>query len=216
MLLGIDTCGATGTIALARWNDESVSLVAQTELAAKTYAAQFVPMIHELLEAQGSGPEDLKAIVVVNGPGSFTGVRIGVSSAKALAEALGIPLLAVSRLAVLAQNGGNGAAALDAGRGEFYFRVQSKEMLLNPEEIRKQFSDALVVCEESAADVFPEAVLIEPPSGADALVFATSRLFAKDFDDVATLDGNYVRRSDAELFAKQGDRGSRAVTAKVQ
>src|SRR5271165_4785449 len=103
LLLGIDTCGSTGTIALARWSDGALSLVAQTELAGKTYAAQLVPKIHELLETLSSCPEDLTAIVVVNGPGSFTGVRIGVSSAKALAEALGIPLLAVSRLAVLAQ-----------------------------------------------------------------------------------------------------------------
>src|SRR5271170_846048 len=134
MLLGIDTCGSTGTIALARWSDGALSLVAQTELAGRTYAAQFVPRIHELLETLNSGPEDLTAIVVVNGPGSFTGMRIGVSSAKALAEALDIPLLAVSRLAVLEQKAGTDAAALDAGRGEFYFRSHAEEALLTPEE----------------------------------------------------------------------------------
>src|SRR5271156_3143634 len=216
MLLGIDTCGATGTIALTRCSNDAVSLVAQVELAGKTYAAQFVPKINELLEAQDSVSEELKAIVVVNGPGSFTGVRIGVSSAKALAEALRIPLLAVSRLAVLAQKAGTDAVALEAGRGGFYFRAQSRETLLTPEEIRKQLSGALGVCEESAAQSFREVVLVDPPSAADALVFAMPRLQAKRFDDVAMLDGNYVRRSDAELFAKQGDRGSRAVTAKVQ
>ncbi len=209
MLLGIDTCGVAGTIALARWNDASVSLVAQAELAAKTYAAQFVPVIHELLEAQGSGPKDLKAIVVVNGPGSFTGVRIGVSSAKALAEALGIPLLTLSRLAVLAEKAGTDAAALDAGRAEFYYRAQSQETLLTPEEIRIRLNGVLGVCEESAGLAFPEAVLAEPPSARDALVFATPRLQAKDFDNVATLSGNYIRRSDAELFAKQIARRSR-------
>src|SRR5271155_237945 len=120
MLLGIDTCSVAGTIALARWSDGAVSLVAQTELAGRTYASEFVPQVRQLLEAQDSDPEDLKVIVVVNGPGSFTGVRIGVCSAKAIAEALGIPLLAVSRLAVLARKAGTDAAVLEAGRGEFY------------------------------------------------------------------------------------------------
>lgn len=216
MLLGINTCGPTGSIALARCSDDAISLVAQTELAGKTYAAQFVPKIHGLLKEHGSRLEDLKTIVVVNGPGSFTGVRIGLSSAKALAQALSLPLLAVSRLALLAKKAGTDAAALDAGRGEFYFRAQSREKLLTPEEIRRQLNGVLGVCEESTAQSFPGAVLVDPPSAADALVFAAPRLLAKDFDEVATLDGNYVRRSDAELFARQGDRGSPAVTAKVE
>jgi len=215
MLLGIDTCSVAGTIALARWSDGAVSLVAQTELAGRTYASEFVPQVRQLLEAQDSDPEDLKVIVVVNGPGSFTGVRIGVCSAKAIAEALGIPLLAVSRLAVLARKAGTDAAVLEAGRGEFYFRGQSQEALLTPEKIRLQLNGALGVCEESAAASFREVVLVDPPSAADALVFAMPRLSAKDFDEVVVLDGNYVRRSDAELFAKQRDRGSRPAIEKA-
>ena len=215
LLLGIDTCGSTGTIALARWSNDALSLVAQTELAGKMYAAQFVPKIQDLLEALSSGPGDLTAIVVVNGPGSFTGVRIGVSSAKALAEALGTPLLAVSRLAVLAHKVGTDAAVLDAGRGEFYFRAQSREVLLTPDEIRMQLNGVLGVCEESAAQAFPEAVFVDSLSAADALLIAMPRLLAKDFDDVSTLDGNYVRRSDAELFAKRDDRAAKAAGAKA-
>ena len=85
---------------MERWSDQRAR---QKELAGKTYSAELVPKIQELLEEQGVGLQELEAVVVVHGPGSFTGVRIGVSSAKALAEALNIPLLAVSRLAVLAQ-----------------------------------------------------------------------------------------------------------------
>jgi len=203
MLLGIDTCGGMGTVALARWSDETISLIGQKEIAGKTYSAELVPKMQELLAEQRVELQDLEAVVVVRGPGSFTGVRIGLSSAKALAEALNIPLLAVSRLAVLTHKAGTDAAVLDAGRGEFYFGAISGEALLLPGEVRERLLGRLAICEESAARVFPEAILADPPSAADALLFAIPRLRGNDFDDVATIDGNYLRRSDAELFAKR-------------
>ena len=215
MLLGIDTCGASGTIALVRWSDGAVFHLVQAELAGKTFAAQLVPKIQDLLASQCFSLEDLKAIVVVNGPGSFTGLRIGVSSAKALAEALSLPLLAVSRLAVLAQKAQADMAALDAGRDEYYFREQKQESLFTPEEVRRRLNGTLAVCEENAAHAFPAAVLVDPPTAADALVYAVPRLQAKDFDDIAMLDGNYVRRSDAELFAKPSARADQTTTVKA-
>jgi tRNA threonylcarbamoyladenosine biosynthesis protein TsaB len=215
MLLGIDTCGASGTIALVRWSDGAVSHLVQAELAGKTFAAQLVPKIQDLLASQGSNLEDLKAIVVVNGPGSFTGLRIGVSSSKALAEALSLPLLAVSRLAVLAQKAQADMAVLDGGRDEYYFRKQKQESLFTPEEVRRRLNGTLAVCEENVAHAFPAALLVDPPTAADALVYAVPRLQAKDFDDIAMLDGNYVRRSDAELFAKPGARADQTTTVKA-
>jgi tRNA threonylcarbamoyladenosine biosynthesis protein TsaB len=203
MLLGIDTCGAVGTVALAHWEDGAVSPVAQAELAGKTYSAQLVPKIQELLEERGLSPRDIEAVVVVHGPGSFTGVRIGVSSAKALAEAREIPLIAVSRLAVLEHKARAEAAALDAGRGEFYFRAQGHEELLTRQEINDRVTGIIAVCEDNAVLAFQDALRIDPPNAADALIYAVPRLVARDFDDVAAVDGNYVRRSDAEIFAKQ-------------
>lgn len=202
IVLGIDTCGATGSIALGRLENGAVVLLAQEELAGKTYAAQLVPAMRALLPNQGMDVGALEAIVVVNGPGSFTGVRIGVSSAKGLAEGLGVPLLAVSRLAVLAGKAGVERAALDAGRREFYFRDGEREFLLAAKDAEKFISGVLAVYEPAALQVFPEATLVEPPTAGDALRFATPRLLAGDYADVTTLDGNYVRRSDAEIFAK--------------
>ena len=201
MLLGIDTCGGAGSIALAQRTSDGLALIAEAEIAGKTYSALLVPKIRELLEANRRGPQDLESVVIVNGPGSFTGIRVGLSTAKGLAEALHISLVAVSRLAVLARNAASDAAALDAGRGEFYFRLHEDEALLTPAEIRDRFSGSFAVCEESAAAAFPDAILIPPPTAADALHYALPRIVAKDFDDLATVDGNYVRRSDAELFA---------------
>jgi tRNA threonylcarbamoyladenosine biosynthesis protein TsaB len=206
MLLGIDTCGGAGSIALARWTSGQIDLVAEAELTGKTYSAQLIPRIQELLEAQQCGAQDLEAVVVVHGPGSFTGVRVGLSAAKGLAEVLNIPLLALSRLDVLASKAGTNSAALDAGRGEFYLRIRREEALLTPDEIRARLNGVLAVCEESAYRAFPDAMLVQPPTAADALRCARPRMAAKNFDDVAAIDGNYVRRSDAELFAQHGAR----------
>lgn len=202
IVLAIDTCGTSGSIALARPENAEAMLLAQAELAGKTYSAQLVPAVSDLLSAQSLSVRDLQAIVVVNGPGSFTGIRIGVSSAKGFAEALSIPLVAVSRLAVLAWKAGRNSAALDAGRSEFYFRDGSSEFLLAAKHAPELIPKGIAVCEPSSLVAFPDAILIYPPTAADALQFAAHRLLAGDFADVASLDGNYVRRSDAEIFAK--------------
>ncbi|MGC2163162.1 MAG: tRNA (adenosine(37)-N6)-threonylcarbamoyltransferase complex dimerization subunit type 1 TsaB [Silvibacterium sp.] len=204
MVLAIDTCGATGSIALGRVDAGEISILTLTELAGKTYSAQLVPAARAMLTEQSVEIGELEAVVVVNGPGSFTGVRIGVSSAKGLAEGLGVPLLAVSRLAVLAWKGGVEQAAFDAGRGEFYVRNGTREFLLPVKDMPLTEPNEIAVCEMSAQRAFSGAVPVEAPTAGDALRFAAPRLLAGDFADAATLDGNYVRRSDAEIFSRTG------------
>jgi tRNA threonylcarbamoyladenosine biosynthesis protein TsaB len=206
MLLGIDTCGSTGTIALAQREGEQIAILGTAELAGKTYAAMLVPRIRELLETHSVSLQQMEAIILMNGPGSFTGVRVGVSAVKGLAEVLHTPVIAVSRLAVLAKKAQTRYAALDAGRGEFYFGDYANgnhEALLSADELRSAAPvSAVAICEEKTAAAFPEALLVAQPSAADALVVALPRLLVNDFDDLVFLDGNYLRRSDAELFAK--------------
>ena len=202
IVLAIDTCGPTGSIALGHVEGDAASLLAKTELAGKTYSSQIVPAVRGLLAGLGLDVASIEAIVVVNGPGSFTGVRIGVGSAKGFAEALGIPLLAVSRLAVLAWKAGVESAALDAGRGEFYFRDGSQEALIALSDLPLHASPPMAICEPSVQRAFPDAILVDAPTAGDALKFAAPRLLAGDFADVVALDGNYLRRSDAEIFAK--------------
>jgi tRNA threonylcarbamoyladenosine biosynthesis protein TsaB len=83
-----------------------------------------VPTLRALLADALIDLTQLTAVVVVDGPGSFTGIRIGLSAVKALAEALNLPVYPISRLRVLAQThsaaGAAMGAVLDAGRGEFY------------------------------------------------------------------------------------------------
>ena len=122
MLLSLNTCGSTASVALGVPGAQEVKILATANLAVRTYSARLIPEIAAMLESQRATVRDIEAIVVVNGPGSFTGIRVGLGTAKGLAEGAGIPLIAVSRLALLAGASGlpHVLAAVDAGRGEYY------------------------------------------------------------------------------------------------
>ena len=153
------------------------------------------------------------------GPGSFTGVRIGVSAAKGLVEAASIPLVALSRLEVLTRKAdvpGLTIAVFDAGRGEFYVGIyEAGNCLLESVVTRDQLIEhasnrpaRVLVCEprvEAALAELRPTVLGLPTLG-DALSIAVERWHARQFEDVMTLDGNYLRRSDAEIFSSHAIR----------
>lgn len=215
-ILLIDTCGVTGSVAVAD-TDCSPTIVASVSLPNRTASERLIPSIKSLVESITYGLQTLEAVVVVHGPGSFTGVRVGLSAAKGLCEALGLPLIAISRLAVLAGRVKSPAAAcvcalLDAGRGEFYFghyvdEVCIREALLSPDELLAGSTgepQLVVVCEASVANAVAalEPRLVAEPTAEDALPLALSRIQLRIFDDVATIDANYLRRTDAEIFAK--------------
>jgi tRNA threonylcarbamoyladenosine biosynthesis protein TsaB len=214
-VLGIDTCGPTGSVALARLTGESVEIPGQTEMEGRSYSATLLAEISELLARNGVTVRELAGIVVVHGPGSFTGVRIGLGTAKGLAEGAELPVMAVSRLEVLAAKVGTTVAALDAHRHEVFLRVsgaglEPREMLAGAAELA-QFDPAperIAVCDEAAQTVlkaaWPNAELVwsEPPSAGDALRLCGPRLVAGEHADVAVLDGHYLRRSDAEIFGE--------------
>lgn len=205
------TSGGEGSVALAD-TEAADAVVASETLPGRSSSERLVPAVRRLMEARGWRLSDLTAVVVVDGPGSFTGVRVGLSAAKGLCEAGGVPLIAVSRLALLAACVGEGAvhAVLDAGRGEFYYgeyvgRRLVREALLSEDEVRAAVGGGvLVVCEAKVAEALAgmrPRMVAEPVAG-DALAFAVERAGMGDFDDAALADANYLRRSDAEIFAK--------------
>lgn len=209
ILLAIDTCGGVGSVAITKCEPGSLQVLAYEELAGKTFSLYLVDRIQKALAVTGLALSEVDAVVVVNGPGSFTGVRIGVSAAKALAETMKKPLLAVSRLDVLASVAGVRQALLDAGRGEFYFRKSvepAEESLVTPEELQERLlaGEKVAICEESLTSALPEDSLarVVAPTAADACGVAFPRLAAGDFDDIEALDANYLRRSDAEIYSK--------------
>lgn len=207
----MDTCGSEGSVALA--DTELADAIAAIEvLPGRTASERLVPAVLRVMGACGWKLEDLAAVVVVHGPGSFTGVRVGLSAAKGLSEAGGVPLIAVSRLAVLAACGGDGVvhAVLDAGREEFYYgeyhgRECLRETLLTAEEVMVAAAEGtVVVCELKAAEALAGLVpkVVGEPRAQDILPFAMERAAAMVFNDAALLDANYLRRTDAEIFAK--------------
>jgi tRNA threonylcarbamoyladenosine biosynthesis protein TsaB len=209
-LLAIDTCGPSGSAALGRLTGNTVELIAKTELAGRTYSATLVSAVEELLTGQGIALRDIGCIVVVKGPGSFTGVRVGLSAAKGLAEGAGILLVAVSRLEVLARKAGAGAATLDAHRHELFLRLGNSgpvELLAGADDLASLPHPAnIAICDDPAANLLGAAwpavplMRVEPPTAADALLVAAPSIAAQRFDDIALLDGHYLRRSDAEIF----------------
>src|SRR5271170_3643130 len=125
LLLAVDTSGKNGSLALARaMPDQSqIDVLEVVPLAGGAFSAQLVPQIAALLEKYGYSRSDLGAFAVANGPGSFTGLRVGLAAIKALAEILQKPIVAISLLEAVACSGQAHArvlAALDAGRGDVY------------------------------------------------------------------------------------------------
>jgi tRNA threonylcarbamoyladenosine biosynthesis protein TsaB len=210
-LLAFDTCGEVGTVALVdlKHDATTVRCISQTELPGRTASARLMPAIDEMLRAAALELRVLRTLVVVHGPGSFTGIRVGLSTAKGLAHAAGVPIVAISRLAVLASLAtvrGDFLSVLDAGRNEFYARRAEREWLASLEEITAA-ADAgtpLLVAEERV-----EARLgawsphrVGPLDACAAAHAALASVRSGNSENLAGLDANYLRRSDAELFAR--------------
>lgn len=222
LLLVTDTSGKNGFVGLVRAGEgaeEAVEVIEEVPLAGGTFSAQLVPQISGLLEKNGLRKIDIDAFIVVSGPGSFTGLRVGLAAIKALAEILEKPIAAVSLLegvALAAQKNGRVLAALDAGRGEVYVgeyevangvaQVRS-EGLLRKEEFLSS-AKGFVVCTPDAAvarmlNQAGNPVLHFERVTAEMLArLGWAKMRAGTTVSPAQLDANYIRRSDAEIFAK--------------
>ena len=226
LVLGVDTCGPSGTVALGRISGDSLQILGQEELAGRSYSANLVRAVKGILQEREAVLRDVRAIVAVRGPGSFTGVRVGLSVVKGLAEPTAIPVIAVSRLEVLAWKAKASSSALDAHRHEIFLRVseagkEAQEMLVGKTELNsiRPPEGQLAVCDEATVTLltaaWPEKPLlrVDAPNAADAIQHAIGRVLTGDFVDLALLDGHYLRRSDAEIFGEAGANASRQAKA---
>jgi tRNA threonylcarbamoyladenosine biosynthesis protein TsaB len=211
-LLLIDTCGETAGIALSAGEQ----ILASEDLARGSASAEILSAIRRLLNQLNWRLGDLNAIGVVRGPGSFTGIRAGLATAKGLCEAAGLPLVAVSRLEVLADAASlqDGFAALDAGRGEAYIRdVRSgREWLCAGTDLAAACNGQRLAIAEPrlAAHLGDCNTIFRPLHAADALGATLLRL-REGGSDVGLTDANYVRE-EMDIYRKPAD-GSKSAGA---
>src|SRR5438270_2440124 len=214
LLLVTDTSGRTGSVALGRAvDDQGVQIVDSVPLAGGTFSAQLVPQIADILQRNGSRKSEIDAFIVVSGPGSFTGLRVGLAAIKALAEILQKPIVPVSFLEVVARAAGIDGrlvALLDAGRGQLYsgeYEISGAHAQLIQEhliarEVLPDLSRAVVISTPDAtlAGLSREAGLRTfelkaiPPE--IIAVLGWSKLCDGETASSEQLDANYVRRSD--------------------
>lgn len=195
-LLLIDACGETAGIALSTGEE----VLASEDLPRGSASADIIAAIRRLLLTQpGAQLRNLKAIGVVHGPGSFTGIRIGLATAKGLCEPAGLRMAAVSRLEVLANVAGliSGYAALDAGRAEVYVREvrTGREWLCATADLQLQcHGEPIALAESRLADQLEGCNTILRTLYASDSRATVLRKLRLGGSDVALTDANYVRQ----------------------
>jgi tRNA threonylcarbamoyladenosine biosynthesis protein TsaB len=214
LVLGIDTSGRQGGIALLRDGE----LLDSAPVAGGTFSAELVPQIAAMLHQHGLAKTDIGGFGVISGPGSFTGLRVGLAAVKGLAEILQAPIAAVSVLEAMAlstEKSGGVSAALDAGRSEYYFgdflvtggRAEMiREVLLPMNDLDMAAHGRVVaVCEPAVAELArasgADVVEVERPGAEAAARIGGGKIARGETVSVEALDANYIRRSDAEIFS---------------
>jgi tRNA threonylcarbamoyladenosine biosynthesis protein TsaB len=215
LLLAVDTTGEFGSIALLGER----GLIEEVPLHSPDGFAHIIfDQIARLLARHHRTIMDIGCFGAAAGPGSFTGVRVGLACVKGLAEAAGRPAVGVSNLKAVASFGQGHLRAplLDARRGEVYGAVYDAGLnLVMPEVVTKfaAWAAALPIdAEVISTDIGPFVPMLSGRPALQApraLAGAVGRIAWLEWkqaraQDPAALDANYVRRSDAELFWKDG------------
>src|SRR5699024_7535766 len=228
-ILAIDT--ATNVMGVALMKDGQVLGEMITNLK-KNHSVRLMPALHHLMEEVDMKPEDLDQIVVSKGPGSYTGVRIGLSTAKAMAWALDIPIVGVSTLEQLAFQGSNSSLLIspfiDARRDSVFtglYRFEKGRLSLVAREQHVKMADWLEALREKGEEILfvsPDMPLYEErireSLGEFAGILGSSRQLGrpsdlieaakdKEADDLHSLTPNYLRLAEAEVNWLKAQKG---------
>ncbi len=169
LILALDTSSTTGSLAVLR--DEKIIGVVST-LAEETYSSRMFRHLEFLLQELSLKLDQFDLFAVSAGPGSFTGLRVGLAAAKGWAEVYNKPVVGISVLEAIAAQSNSAAAVLvpvfDARRGEVYFGVyrrgkdllalQGEECVLQPAEFLRTVAERLGSSEFAVISPTPEAL----------------------------------------------------------
>lgn len=225
MYLGIETSSAVSSIALA---DEHSFVGELTVSAGLTHSEQLVPHIEGLMKQCNITPADIAGIAVSIGPGSFTGLRIGMGTAKAMAYALNIPLVGIMTMDALAYNFYNSqhriGILIDAQKKNVYearYHWEEEQLICDQlpqvrarSEVIEELSQgtditmvagdgavkAATAIEEAGGSIALAPLLLRMPKASSLLMAAIPHFTAGDTTDAMTLLPYYIRRSEAEVL----------------
>ena len=224
----VDTADSRGFVALV---EDGLARYVAAHPADADYSSWLLPAVRTVLGESSLSLAVLDGYAVCGGPGSFTGLRVGLATVKAWAEIYGKPVAAVSRLEALAARVSDSsarfiAAYLDARRDQVFAALfQCGGQAVEPETVSTlgdfmarvalrcasqpvlwRTPDAQLLCTEPGWSVRQQTgdVLDEatPPLASELAFAAYSRFLEGRVTDALALDANYVRRSDAEIFWK--------------
>lgn len=225
----LDTADARGSVAVFR----SAELIATDAYPAEPeFSAWLLPAVESILKRSRLSHTDLDGYAVCSGPGSFTGLRVGLSSVKAWAEIYRKPIAAVSRLEAFASGNTRSATPhldrtavyCDARRGQVFAALYDRSShVVEPETVLtlETFLSKAASLQGTTLWKTPDPGLlealpawparrdagdiletVEPPFSAPLGRLAWRKFLEGKTTDALALDANYVRRSDAELFWK--------------
>ncbi len=221
-ILAVDTATKSCSVAIV---DKETLLAEMTVVNEETHSKHLLEMICSVIKHSGLNLPDLDGFAVTRGPGSFTGLRIGISSVKGLAAARGKPIAGVSSLDVLARQVSFSpyliCSLIDARKDEVYLsryrykdgnlKKESNEKAVLPEDALDEINETCIFVGSGAA-LYRKA--IKEKLGGYALFaqdhentirastvarLSLERFENNDTDDVETFVPNYIRKSDAQL-----------------
>jgi len=230
IILGIETSTRTGSVAIA----EEEEIIAEYTLNIKeTHTSRLMPAIDHILKDAHLTIQQMDAVAVSLGPGSFTGLRIGVATAKGLCLALRKPLIGIPTLDAFAHNicytSHLICPLLDARRGEVYTALYRWRLPVGRHELEKLTGDMVLPLEELLSkinvptifvgDVFdgyrslvekaiPGKASFAPPysslpRAANVAVLGLRKLKSGEETDLQDIEPLYVRRPEAEVKWKE-------------
>lgn len=217
MYLAIDTSTDNASLAIVQKNQVLAEL---TWHCHQNHSVELMPNINRLLEQTGSNLKSLSGVIVARGPGSFNGLRVGISTAKGLSFSLGVPLAGISTLEAAAyqyaETGFPVCSILNAGRGEIAAAIYQRrgnlwqqviaQHITTVDSLCSQITGKTIFCGEATLAVLEQIkeklgqkAIIPPPASrmrraAFLAELGIKRLEVSDYDQPATLQPIYLRR----------------------